>query len=161
METNVIMTEEDRGFVQKARDFNKKSKDKLEQARKDYKEKYIDTGKSQELEQKIENDAKRKKRAIKIAGTVATVLLMFTAADGGPLGEICTALATPGLCKLVDIATDIKKKSLITGKRAVENHFLKVDGSNDKVEGYDLEGKDLPNDIGNLIKEVEGFSRSL
>lgn len=149
MPENVLLMEEDRGFINKA-------KSKMEQLRKSYKEKYIDTGKSQAFEQKIDDDAKRTKRAIKIAGTLATVVLFFCPADG-PFGEFCTALATPGLCALVDLAADIKKKSIITGKRGLEKHFLRVDGSNGNIDAYDLTNNEIIEDFGSLLKKADNF----
>ena len=98
----------------------------LEHIREEYKEKYIDTGKAQEIEAKIDEKAKRKKKIIKVAGTVATVALIFIPADG-PFGELCTILATPALCALVDVSAEIQKKMEITGKRTIEKHLLHVD----------------------------------
>lgn len=150
MPENIIMVEEKRSFINKA-------KEKMEQFRNLYKEKMIDTGKSQKLEQKIENQAKNTKKAIKIVGSLATIALMFCPADG-PFGEIATLLATPGLCALVDVAADIKKKSLITGKRGIERHFLKVDGINEQVTGYDLTNGEIVEDFKQFIDSVESFT---
>ena len=78
--TNTLVVKEDRKTIDKFRDW--------------YKEKFIDTGKSQDLEAKIEKKAEMEKKVIKIAGAVATIVLLFCPADG-PVGEVCTVLATP------------------------------------------------------------------
>jgi hypothetical protein len=157
MDQNLIVKQEDRNFINKAKKFMSDKKQTLEKLRTDYKEKIVDTGKSKEIEQKIEDDAKRTKRAIKIAGTIATVALAFCPADG-PFGEICAALATPGLCALVDVAADIKKKTLITGKRSIEKHLLKVDDSNGDIKGYNLENGEIVEDFKNLLSIANDLS---
>lgn len=158
MDQNVIISQEDRSFINKAKKFMNDKKQYVENIRREYKEKYVDTGKSKEFEKKIEEDAKMKKKVIKIAGTIATVALIFCPVDG-PFGEICSALATPGLCALVDVATDIKKKALITGKRGVEKHLLKVDGSNGDIKGYNLENGEIVEDFKKMVGMANDFSR--
>ena len=151
---SVMHTTENRNFIEKA-------KAKMEQIRASYKEKMIDTGKSADLERKIDAQAKTTKKVIKVAGTAATVLLTICPADG-PFGEICTALATPGLCALVDLAADMKKKALITGKRGVEKHILHVqgkEGQDPNIIGYDLTSKEFYQDIGNFIKSSNEMSK--
>ena len=148
---NVLQVDENRDFINKA-----KEKMNIEKIRNDYKEKYIDTGKSQEFEARLEEDAKRKKKIIKIAGTAATIALIFIPADG-PFGELCTILATPALCALVDGSTDIKKKLAITGKRAAEKYILHVDGSNKNVKGYSLDKKDIIEDFTNLKSSIDNL----
>ena len=155
MENNmsVIQVNEERGFVDKA-----KKAMSLEHIREEYKKKYIDTGKAQEIETKIDEKAKKKKKVIKIAGTVATVALIFIPADG-PFGELCTVLATPALCALVDVSADIQKKMQITGKRAVEKYVLHVDGTNKNVTGLSLDKDELVKDFTNLkeaVNDLEG-----
>ena len=153
---NVLYSVEDRDFVNKARE-----KMNMETIRQKYKEKMIDTGKAQELEEKIEKKAKRTKNTIRVLGTIATVALIFVPADG-PFGEICTALATPGLCALVDVIADIKKKILISGKREIEKGILHVDGSNEKVSGYDFSSKEeIVGDFKNLKDKIKGFERGV
>lgn len=152
---NVLQVDENRDFINKA-----KEKMNIEKIRNDYKEKYIDTGKSQEFEAKLEEDAKRKKKIIKVAGTAATIALIFIPADG-PFGELCTILATPALCALVDVSTDIKKKLAITGKRAAEKYILHVDGSNKNVKGYSLDKKDIIEDFTNLKSSIDNLEGGL
>lgn len=152
---NVLQVDENRDFINKA-----KEKMNIEKIRNDYKEKYIDTGKSQEFEARLEEDAKRKKKIIKIAGTAATIALIFIPADG-PFGELCTILATPALCALVDVSTDIKKKLAITGKRAAEKYILHVDGSNQNVKGYSLDKKDIIEDFTNLKSSLDNLEGGL
>lgn len=153
---NVLYSVEDRNFVNKA-----KEKMNMDTIRQKYKEKMIDTGKSQELEEKIEKKAKRTKNTIRVLGTAATIALIFIPADG-PFGEICTALATPGLCALVDIASDIQKKALITGKRGIEKGILHVDGINENVKGYDFSSQEeVVGDFKNLSEKIKGFERGV
>lgn len=153
MPENVIVVEEDRNFIQKA-------KMKIENLRKKYQEEYVDTGKSQELERKIERDAEKSKKAIKIIGTIATLILAICPADG-PVGEIASALATPGLCALVDVAANIKKKALITGKRGIEKHFLKVDGSDGNIASYDLTSGEIIEDFKGFMREFNNISAGM
>lgn len=151
---NVLNTTEERSFVNKA-----KEKMNAERIRQAYKEKYIDTGKSQEFEKELDEKAKRIKKRIKIAGTIATIALIFCPADG-PFGEICTLLATPAFCKLVDLATDLEKKAIVSGKRSAEKYLLHVDGSNEEVEGLDLESGNIINDFRNIKKEMDNVERA-
>lgn len=152
MPENVIMLEEKRSFVDKA-------KQKMEDIRTSYKEKFVDTGKAQKLEEDIEKRAKMKKKTIKILGRFATIALALCPADG-PFGEICAALATPGLCALVDIAAEIQKKAAITGKRAAEKYILKVDGSNGNVAGYNLNNDEIIEDITSLKEAINEVSET-
>lgn len=146
MPEQVIMVEEKRGFIEKA-------KNKMAKLRQTYDEKMIQTGKSQKLEEKIEKRAKRKKKMIKTLGAIATVALAICPADG-PFGEIAAALATPGLCELVDISAEIEKKALITSKRTAEKYILKVDGKNENVAGYDITNGDVVEDIKSLKEAI-------
>lgn len=162
--TNIIHVVENRDFVNRAKRKSnelKENKVNLEKIRQMYKEKMIDTGKAQELEEKIEKQAKITKKAIKIAGTLATVALIFIPADG-PFGEITTALATPSLCALVDIVTDIKKKAIITGKRGIEKHILHVDGTNKKISAFDLNnGQEFIKEFRNLKKTMNDVEQDI
>ena len=150
---NVLNTTEERSFVNKA-----KRKMNIENIRKGYKEKIVDTGKAAKIEEMIEKRAKRTKRIIKVAGTVATIALIFCPADG-PFGEVCTLLATPAFCKLVDLAADIEKKALISGKRSAEKYLLHVDGSNPEIEGLDLESGNIIKDFRTLKKEIDDVGK--
>ena len=150
---NIIKLNESRDFVEKA-------KEKMENIRQFYKEKMIDTGKSQELEEQIEKEAEATKKMVRVAGTIATVALIFVPADG-PFGEIATLFATPALCALVDVCADIRKKTIITGKRSIEKYVLNVDGSNEKIEAFNLNNKEaFIKDFKELKKAVDGV-RSL
>ena len=150
---NIIKLNESRDFVEKA-------KEKMENIRQLYKEKMIDTGKSQELEEQIEKEAEATKKMVRVAGTIATVALIFVPADG-PFGEIATLVATPALCALVDVCADIRKKTIITGKRSIEKYVLNVDGSNEKIEAFNLNNKEaFIKDFKELKKAVDGV-RSL
>ncbi len=152
--TNIIHVTEKRNFVDKA-------KNKMNDIRDTYKEKMIDTGLSQKLEEEIDKHAKRQKTAIKVAGTVATIALIFVPADG-PFGELATFFATPALCALTDVCADLKKKALITGKRSFEKSVLKIDGSNENVTGFDLDNKEsFIKSFEDLKDNIDNFSRSM
>lgn len=150
---NVIHVTEKRSFLNKA-------KNKMNNIRDTYKEKMIDTGLSQKLEEEIDKQAKRKKKAIKIAGTVATIALIFVPADG-PFGELATFFATPALCALTDVCAELKKKALITGKRGFEKAVLKVDGANKNIKGFDLENKEsFIKDFKDLKNKLDDFEKT-
>ena len=144
---------EDRNTVDKIKDFFGKLS--IDNIRNEYKEKVVDTGKSKRIEEFIEEKAEKAKKQIRIMGTLATVALIFIPADG-PFGELCTALATPGLCALVDLAANIEKKLLITGKRGIENSILKVDAEG-TIEAYDLTKDDLVKDLINAKKIADSM----
>ncbi len=140
---DICVAVEDRSTVDKLKDFfGKLSMDNI---REEYKEKIVDTGKSKRIEEIIEEKAEKAKKQIRIMGTLATVALIFIPADG-PFGELCTAIATPGLCALVDLAANIEKKLLITGKRGIEKSVFKVDNEG-TIESYDLTKDDLVRDL--------------
>ena len=158
MENNdmsVIQVNEERGLIDKA-----KKAMSLEHIREEYKKKYIDTGKAQEIEAKIDEKAKKKKKIIKVVGGAATVALIFIPADG-PFGELCTILATPALCALVDVSAELQKKVSITEKRAVEKYLLHVDGTNKEVTGLSLDKDELTKDFTNLKNAVDEFKGGL
>ena len=105
-------------------------------------------------------EAKKKKKIIKVVGGVATVALIFIPADG-PFGELCTILATPALCALVDVSAELQKKVSITEKRAVEKYLLHVDGTNKEVTGLSLDKDELTKDFTNLKNAVDEFEGGL
>lgn len=156
---NAVVIEEDRTFVDKI-------KDKIEKTRADYQKNVVDTGKSDEIDKKIEKRAETTKKTIKVAGTVATVLLMICPADG-PLGEVLTALATPALVELVDVKADIEKKATLGLKNIMEKKVLKVDRPNN-VETYDLindpkgflgDAQKLSSSINNAVNAFGGMRK--
>lgn len=157
---SAIVSEEKRDFIYKARMFYEKMNGKVGEVQNSYKENFVDTGISSEIEEKIEKDAKRTKKLIKVAGGIATVALLFCPADG-PFGEMLTLLATPSFCKLVDIAADIKKKSLITGKRSIEKYFLNCDGSNPNVTGYNLENGEFVDNFKEFVKNLDEVQKGM
>jgi len=125
-------------------------KSTINKLREKYKEKMIDTNKSYELEKKIEEDTKKLKTKIKVAGTIATIALAICPADG-PVGEIAAAISTPGLLALADLSCDIRKKSLIGAKRLVEKNVLQVDGTNEQISAYNLDNSDI------IVKDINEF----
>ena len=147
------LTVEDRSTVDILKDFFEKLS--IDNIREEYKEKVVDTGKSKRIEEVIEEKAEKAKKQIRVLGTLATVALIVIPADG-PFGELCTALATPGLCALVDLAANIEKKLLITGKRGIEKSLLKVDAEG-TIEAYDLTKDDLVKDLINAKIIADGI----
>jgi len=125
-----------------------------------YKEKLIATGKTKNFEEKLDKSLKLEKNFIKIAGTVATIVLIFCPADG-PVGEICTALATPLLAKLVDLKEKIVKSVVIGGKRKLEGTFIGADGSSKNIEVPEFDLNKLPNDFNNLKNTIEEFEKGV
>ena len=156
--TNTIVSEENRDLIYKARILYEKMNGKVKGVQDSYKENIVDTGISNDIEEKIEKDAKATKTGIKIVGTIATVALMFCPADG-PFGEALTLLATPAFCALVDLAAEVKKKVLISGKRGIEKHFLKVDNANQNITGYNMENGEIVEDFVNLAKGINEVTK--
>lgn len=109
-----------------------------------YKKNIIDTGKSEKFEKTVDKVAKGVKTAVKVVGTVATVILVLCPADG-PFGELCTALATPALCALVDKIADMAKKTTISAKRDMEKAMGYEGLGQTDIEGYS-NLKDVVND---------------
>jgi hypothetical protein len=161
---STIVSEEKRDFIYKARMFyekmNGKINEKVEGLQSSYKENFIDTGISSEIEEKIDKDAKRTKKFVKFAGSVATVVLLFCPADG-PFGEIATLFATPAFCALVDAAAELKKKTLITGKRSVEKYFLNCDGTNPNVTGFNFDNGEFIDDFKEFAKNLDEVQKGM
>ena len=63
----------------------------------------------------------------------------------GPFGELCTALATPALCALVDKIADMAKKTTISAKRDMEKAMGYEGLGQTDIEGYS-NLKDVVND---------------
>lgn len=134
----------------------------IDKIRAKYQEKVVDTGGSLKIEEQIEKQAEMTKKTIAVAGTIATIVLLICPADG-PVGEICTALATPALIKLVDVVAEIKKKALISGKRSFEKNIMKV-STNGTSKSYDLinnpneavaDAQELKDSIDELVQTLD------
>ena len=122
-----------------------------------YEKRIIESGVSQNFEAGIDKTAKVVKGVIKVVGVTATALLIICPADG-PFGELCTALATPGLCALVDKIVDMYKKIAIGSKRKGEELIgFKDRGNNPNVEGY----VDLKEPIKDILDIKEDASKML
>ena len=122
-----------------------------------YKEKILDTGKSQKFEKEVDRTTKWIKGGVKLVGTAATVALVFCPADG-PFGEICTALATPALCALVDKIADIRKSLTIAAKRKGEELLgFGNQGVNPDIEGY-KNLADIVTDAKDLKSKIDTYS---
>ena len=119
-----------------------------------YKEKMIDTGKSQKLEKTIDNGSKLAKTAIKVLGAVAGVIVTFSTGNN-EFGDVCNTLANPELEKLVDVAAETEKKALIGAKRFGEEAMgFGTQGVNPTVEnGYTK--------MDDLIKDAKGVKENL
>ena len=161
---SAIVSEENRDFIYKARMFyekmNGKFNEKVEEIQSSYQENFINTGIASEIEDKIDKDAKRTKKIVKFAGSVATVVLLFCPADG-PFGEIATLFATPAFCALIDTAAELKKKALITGKRSVEKYLLHCDGTNPNVSGFNIENGEFVEDFKEFAKNLEEVQKGM
>ena len=153
----VIQVTENRNFIERAKDW-------YNNLREDYKENYIDTGKAQEFEQKVEESSERLKEGIKNVGEIAGTIGGFLT-ESSAFGKLCSKVASPALAKLADIAANIQKKLLIGGKRFIEKHFLHVDGTNQEVTAYDFDNNiaEVIEDFGeakdNFNEVREGWSR--
>lgn len=156
LDDGIIITKENRSLIDKFKNW--------------YKERIIDTGVSAKFEKNVDNTTKIAKTTIKVVGTTATIILIFCPADG-PFGEICTALATPALCTLVDKIADIRKNITIAAKRQGEKILgFEGQGVNPEVQGYNYltdivkDAKELKGNIDtykDIIKPEEEQSRSM
>lgn len=143
LDDGIIITKENRSVIDKFKSW--------------YKEKIIDTGRAANFEKRVDSNAKAIKTIIKVAGTVATVALIFCPADG-PFGEICTALATPALCALVDKVADIQKNLTIGAKRQGEKIMgFEGQGINPEVQGYE-NLNDIVKDAKILKENIDTYS---
>ena len=70
-----------------------------------------------------------------------------------------TLLATPAFIKLVDIAADFRKKAIITGKKTIEKHILKIDKKTGDGVGFNLENGEFVEDISTIIQGADEISR--
>lgn len=140
MQDGIIIKPEDRKTIDKMKAW--------------YYKKFIETGKAAKFEEGVEKRAKFEKKAIVVAGTVATIALVFCPADG-PFGELCTVLATPALCKLVDVCAELEKKVTLKWKRFAEKAMgFGTAGYSSNVE----DPKITKDDIINSAKVVKGAS---
>ena len=155
---NTIVVEENRDLIYKARMLYEKMQNKRDEISKSYEENIVDTGISADIEEKIEKEAEITKTVIGIAGSVATIILMVCPFDG-PFGELVTLLATPAFIKLVDIAADFRKKAIITGKKTIEKHILKIDKKTGDGVGFNLENGDFVEDLSTIIQGADEISR--
>lgn len=134
-------------------------KSTIDKFRNWYQNKMIDSGKAANFEEKLEKYTEKQKTTIKLAGTVATIVLFFCPADG-PVGEICSALATPLLATLVEKKSELLKKTVIGTKRVIEAKYLGVDGSSKDVIVPDFNFNDLTKDITDITTDVFKITNS-
>lgn len=156
-----VVTEENRDFIYKARMFYENLQKKQEDVQHSYQENIVDTGISEDIEKKIDDDAKATQAVIGVLGTAATVALTFCPVEG-PFGELLTLLATPAFCALVGVAAEIKKKVLISGKRGFEKFFMKAEGGqNPQVSGYSLDNNEAIDDFVQFAENLGEVTKGL
>lgn len=148
-DVQVLQVTENRNFIERAKDW-------YNQKRNDYIENYINNGKAQEIEQKIDDNAEKFKDGVRTVSAVAGDIASFVSPESA-FGKICSNIASPAICKLADLAAKIQKKVIIGGKRFIEKHFLHVDGTNQNIDAYNFDdGITEPQiDIGNLKDSYE------
>ena len=137
---------EKRGVVDKFRDF--------------YQRKVVDTGTSASFEEMIDKQVEMEKTFVKVAGTIATIALIFYPADG-PVGEILTALATPLLAKVIDLKGNLVKETVIGAKRNIEANYIGTDGRSEKVAVPDLNLIDSTHGISDLKDTATKYASSI
>ena len=107
-----------------------------------YIESLINTGKTEQFEEKVEDYISKEKKLVYIVGSLATIVLVFCPIDG-PVGEISSLLATPMLATLVDIKCNMLRKVIIGSKRKIEAEFIHKNGSSNKINIPDFSLEDL------------------
>lgn len=117
-----------------------------------YNEKFIETGKSADFEEKFDRGIDISTKTVKTLGTFATIVLTLFPLDG-PVGETFTAIATPVLAKLVEKGGNLLKNFIIgdVKRNLIEATFVRKDGSSRSVvipDGDVVEdAKELSNDF--------------
>lgn len=154
--TNLIVVPEERQEIKEVKKGMKKKKNKLQEK---YQEKVVDTGASDKIDKAIDTVTGVEKFAIGALGTVATVALAICPADG-PVGEICTAVATPGVIQLAELKADIEKKLVHSAKGLFEKKVMQVDKENDNVVVYNDQGE-VMNDFMNVMNNVQVVEKQL
>lgn len=129
-----------------------------------YNKKLIETGKTASFEEKFDKGIDIATKTVYVAGSIATVVLIFCPADG-PFGELCTLVATPVLAKLVEEGGRLLKKVVIKDVKRdlIEGTIVQKDGSSESViipDGNIVEdAKVISNDINSLkdtINSIKG-----
>jgi len=129
-----------------------------------YNKKLIETGKSASFEEKFDKGIDIATKTVYVAGSIATVVLIFCPADG-PFGELCTIAATPVLAKLVEEGGKLLKKVVIKDVKRdlIEGTIVQKDGSSQSVIIPDAniveDAKVMANDINSFkdtINSVKG-----
>lgn len=125
-----------------------------------YKEKIIDTGISAKFEDAVNIWSKIDAGIVAVAGTVATIALTICPLDG-PLGEICSALATPGLTALANIKGKVVKNAVVGVKRKIEGTFIGETGQSEKIEIPELDIKTIASDVVAMKDEAVSLASDL
>lgn len=97
---------------------------------KDYYQSKANYAASDDFEQKLDNGVNIAKGTVAILGATATVVLLICPVDG-PVGEIITGLATPGLIVAVDKLGDSLKDMYKSSKKVYSGS---VNSNTGKVE---------------------------
>jgi hypothetical protein len=127
-----------------------------------YQKKIIETGKSASFEEKFDKSINIATKSVYIAGSIATIVLIFCPADG-PFGELCTIAATPVLAKIVEEGGKLLKKVVIKDVKRdfIEGTIVQKDGSSESViipDGNIVEdAKVIANDISSLKDTVNNI----
>ncbi|MDD2378144.1 MAG: hypothetical protein PHD10_05135 [Bacilli bacterium] len=117
-----------------------------------YEKKFIETGKSKDFEEKFDQAINVATQSVVVAGSAATVALIFCPVDG-PFGELCTIAATPVLAKLVEECGKLLKKVVIKDikRDLIEGTIVQKDGSSESVI--------IPD--GNIVEDAKNISKDL
>ena len=113
----------------------------------------IQSGLSAKWEQGIDFNYKLMQNVVGIAGTVASVALLFV--PGGQLAAALTILATPALMGLVKLEKDLERRTLITLKRKAEEAMgFEKEGQSEKVTDADITLDEVAAGAVKIIKEA-------
>jgi hypothetical protein len=113
----------------------------------------IQSGISAKWEQGIDFNYKLMQNVVGIAGTVASVALLFV--PGGQLAAALTILATPALMGLVKLEKDLERRTLITLKRKAEEAMgFGKEGQSEKVTDADITLDEVAAGAVKIIKEA-------
>lgn len=122
-----------------------------------YIESLINTGKTEQFEEKVEEYISKEKKLVYIVGSLATIVLVFCPIDG-PIGEVCSLLATPTLATLIDVKCKMLKKVIIGSKRKIEAEFIHQNGSSSKIDMPNFSLEDLIIDAKDTKKACDNYS---
>lgn len=125
-----------------------------------YNEKFIETGKSADFEEKFDKGIEATTKTVKTLGTFATIVLAIFPLDG-PIGETFTAIATPVLAKLVEKGGNLLKKFVIgdVKRNLIEATYVRKDGSSKSVVIPDGDVVEDAKEVSNDFQSFKGGIR--